>query len=151
MKCNFDLIDEQYFVCVGCQAKFFKLPWLLGKTAVCLYPALFQIHKPQRVFVPNFMLVLHFEAILPFYSLRKSTNFENIYFILVFILINNDKLRACDKSMIQSQEINYKFKTFEKIGAYILTSQNYFFTPVSMIWKQVLILDPVPLFGTPRP
>ena len=38
--------------------------------------------------------------------------FENIYFILVFILINNDKLRACDKSMIQSQEINYKFKTF---------------------------------------
>ena len=76
MKCNFDLIDEQYFVCLGCQAKFFKLPWLLRKTAVCLYPALFQIHKPQRVFVPNFMLVLHFEAILPFYSLRKSTSIQ---------------------------------------------------------------------------
>ena len=61
--------------------------------------------------------------------------FENIYFILVFILINNDKLRACDKSMIQSQEINYKFKTFEKIGAYISTGLNYFFTSVSKIRK----------------
>ena len=52
--------------------------------------------------------------------------------------------------MIEFQEINEKFKTFQKIGAYILTSLNYFFTPMSKIWKKVLLLDPVPLFGTPE-
>ena len=53
--------------------------------------------------------------------------------------------------MIEFQEINEKFKTFQKIGAYILTSLNYFFTPMSKIWKKVLLLDPVPLFVSENP
>ena len=56
--------------------------------------------------------------------------------------------------MIEFQEINEKFKTFQKIGAYILTSLNYFFTSNNDLWQNLEVgayIRPSTFILNPRP